>query len=161
MIIALLIAVAPGPAIPVARAPPPSLAVSAPSTPASPRITVPVRVRVTAGDRQLYQGTLRVARNATANYSENRNEAPQEVCEGNRYSGLSERHSLSVQLTLRDDEQVGQAVHVSVSWKSPSEALTCGGEGSRSVEMVQTVPLAPGQTATLRGDGGLSVTVSR
>ena len=160
MIIALLIAAAPSLIVSSVqhRAPPIVTPLGS-----SPEVLTPdhVRVRVTAGNRELYSGALRVTRNASASYSENLNEAPETVCANNRYSGSTERHSLSVQVNLRDDEQSGQAVHVSVEWKRPAESSVCGGEASRAVEMVQTVPLAPGQSATLHGDAGLTVTVSR
>jgi hypothetical protein len=122
---------------------------------------VPVRVRVTAGGKQLFNDTLKVNRNAGASYQESRNEAPEDVCPGQRYYGSQERYSLNVSLSLRDDTPSGPSVNVTVRWQRPSKLLTCNGEGSREVQLTQTVPLAPGQSVTVQGDAGLSVTVSR
>jgi hypothetical protein len=52
-------------------------------------------------------------------------------------------------------------INVSVSWQRPSKTVGCAGEGTRQVQLTQTVPLAPGQSVTLQGDAGLTVTVSR
>jgi hypothetical protein len=120
-----------------------------------------VHLRITAGNRELYNDTLRVTRNAGASYSESRSEASEGACAGGRYSGSSERHSLNIQLYLRDDMQSGQAVNVSVDWKRPSDNIVCGGEGSRTVQLTHTVPLTPGQSTTLHGDAGLTVTITR
>lgn len=125
-----------------------------------PAIPIPVRVRVTAGSQVLFNDTLRVSRNSGASYQESRSEAPETVCPTERYYSASQRLSLNLNLYLRDDTIAGWLVNVSVSWSRPARAVACG-EGTRQVQLTQTVPLAPGQSVTLQGDAGLIVTVSR
>lgn len=120
----------------------------------------PVRVRVVAGPQVLFNDSLRIARNASASYQESRNEAPEAICPGERYYSSQERYSLNINLYSRDDNSAGPAVNVSVSWTRPARAVTCG-EGTRQVQLTQTVPLTPGQSVTLQGDAGLTVTLSR
>lgn len=124
-------------------------------------VPMPVRVRVTAGAQVLFNDTLRVSRISGARYEESRSEAPETACPSERYFSSSQRYSLNVNLYLRDDSTVGSLVNVSVSWQRPSRAVGCGGEGTRQVQLTQTVPLAPGQSVTLQGDAGLSVALSR
>ena len=127
----------------------------------TPVPAIPVRVRVTAGGQQLLNDTFRVRRNASASYTESRSEAPDMVCSNQRYYGSQQRYSLNVNLYLREDGTNGPAVNVTVRWQRPAKLMTCGGEGSREVQLSQTVPLAPGQSITLQGDAGLAVTISR
>jgi hypothetical protein len=102
-----------------------------------------------------------VTRNASASYSENRSEAPDVVCAGDRYYSSQERYSLNIQLYLRDDNSNGAGVNVSVNWQRPSPNAGCDGEGTRTVQLNQTVPLGAGQSMTVEGDAGLTVTLSR
>ena len=148
--------------------PPPVVAVTPPAPPplvriASPveaRIVVPVRVRVMAGGQLLLDDTMRIASNFGASFSQNRSEAPATPCSANRYYG-SQRHSLNVQLNLRDGLPDSTAVSVSVNWQRPSITEGCGPEGTRAVSLTESVPLAPGESKTVRGDAGLTVTLSR
>lgn len=155
----------PPPILAVAQAPMPAVrsrvAADALLPPVVPVTAVPVRIRVTAAGRELFNDTLRVTRNASASYQESRSEAPESVCTGERYYSSQERYSLNINLYLRDETPPGPAVNVSVNWQRPSVNVFCGGEGSRSVQLTQTVPLAPGQSTTIEGDAGLTVTVSR
>jgi hypothetical protein len=122
---------------------------------------VPVRVRVVAGGQQLFDDTLRVSRTASASYQESRSEAPETVCAAQRYYSSQERYSFNINLYLRDETPIGPSVNVTVRWQRPSKMPACGGEGSREVQLTQTVPLAPGQSTTIQGDAGLLVTISR
>ena len=136
------------------------VAVPAPMLQQPMRVTVPVTVRVSAGNRLLFNGTLRVAEGSGAGYSENRNEASLTPCPGRPYEA-TERSSLSVQLYLRENQATGQAVNVSVNWQRPAPGGTCGNDGTRSVQLGQTVQLQPGQSTTIAGDAGLLVTLTR
>lgn len=149
----------PAPMPPIIAIPPapPSIARS----PVKPAIPIPVRVRVTAGTQVLFSDTLRVSRVSGASYQQSRSEATETVCPTERYFFSSQRNSLNVNLYLREDSTIGSMLNVSVSWTRPSRGVGCGGEGSRQVQLTQTVPLAAGQSVTLQGDGGLAVTVSR
>ena len=122
---------------------------------------VPVHVRVAAGGQQLFNDTLRVSASAGATYQESRSEAPEVVCSVERYYGSQQRYSLNINVYLRDQSAGPPLVNVSVSWQRPSAMASCGAEGTRQVQLMQTVPLGPGKTVTIQGDAGLSVTLSR
>jgi len=152
----------PPPIVAVAPTPPPIVRVAGDLMIAdAPVPAFPVRVRVMAGGQQLLNDTFRVGRNAGASYTESRSEAPDMVCSNQRYYGSQQRYSLNVNLYLRDDGTNGPAVNVTVRWQRPAKLMTCGGDGSREVQLSQTVPLAPGQSVTLQGDAGLAVSISR
>ena len=168
LILAGAVATADPPASPaLATAPPPIVRIASReqgdivSSAVVPIMAVPVRIQVMAGNRQLFDDRLRLTRNAGASYQESRSEAPDAVCTGDRYSGSQERYSLNINLYLRDETPLGPAVNISVNWQRPSSRVSCGGDGTRTVQLSETVPLAPGQSTTLQGDGGLVVTISR
>lgn len=141
--------------------PPPPIAIRAVPVVVEPSAVAPIRVRVAVGTQTLFDDELRVGRGSGASYSESRSEAPSIDCSADRYYGGGDRSSLSVQLYLRDEVQTGPAVNLNVTWQRPASTNVCPNEGTRSVSLTQTVPLAPGQSATVRADGGLSVTLSR
>jgi len=119
-----------------------------------------VRTRVTSGNRVLFDDVLRVSRNGPANYTVNRHEAALVTCPAPRSTGGQERQSLNIQLYLREEPQIGPLISLNVSWQRPTEGSGCFGEGTRSVSLVDTVPLQPGKSTTLSGDAGLAVTLS-
>ena len=148
----------PPPIVAVPSTPPPMLRIA---QPAEPRVIVAVHVRVAAGRQMLFDDTLRIARNAGASFTQSRSEAPVRLCATERYYGYGERESLNLQLNLREDPEAGPAVAVSVNWQRPSGTAACGPDGTRAVSLTESVPLKPGQSATLQGDAGLTVTLSR
>ena len=161
-----MIAQSSSPQVNIVPTPPPIIAVAPPAPPIirstlTKSVPVPVRVRVAVGAQVLFNDTLRVSGIAGASYQESRSEAPETVCPTERYYSASRRDSLNVNLYQREESTAGPLFNVSVSWTRPSRTVGCGGEGSRQVQLTQTVPLAPGQSVTLQGDAGLSVTVSR
>lgn len=127
----------------------------------APYVVVPIHVRIAAGNEILFSDTLRVAQNGGANFDQNRSEAPAGPCPANRSYGYGNRQSLRVQLYYLDAAQNGPSVRVTVNWQRPSSTADCSSEGSRTVAVSETVPLQLGQTASIRGDGGLIVTLSR
>jgi hypothetical protein len=140
----------------------PTIAVGRIPVVAQPNEVARVHLRVAAGNRTLFDDDMRVGRSSGASYSESRSEAPEINCSADRYyGGGGERDSLNVQLYYRDEPQVGPAISVNVTWQRPTATTTCPNEGSRSVSLVQTVRLAPGETETIRGDAGLVVTLTR
>ena len=153
------------PIVTVVPAPPPQVVRAMRATgdlvPDTPVPVIAVRVRVTAAGQQLLNDTFRLSRNASASYQESRSEAPDIMCSTQRSYGSQQRYSLNVNLYLREDGTNGPAVNVSVRWQRPVKLMTCGGEGSREVQLTQTIPLAPGQSMTVEGDAGLAVTISR
>ena len=127
-----------------------------------PAEIVPLRVRVTAGDRVLFNDVMRVSRSVGANHNESRSEGGRTICTEPNYYGNSQRYSFTVNLSWQDHMPRGPAVRLDVSWQRPMESSDpCIGDGSRTIGLAQTVPLAQGESYTLRGDGGLVVTVSR
>ena len=154
-----IVTVTPAPPPPIARsdrianAPVISEPVSVPA--------VPVRVRVTANGNQLLNDVFRVGRNGGASYQESRAQAPNILCPNQRYYGTQDRYSLNVNLYLRDDNPGGPSVNLTVRWQRPATPLTCTSDGSREVQLTQSVPLGPGQSVTVQGDAGLAVTLSR
>lgn len=127
----------------------------------APPLSMRVHVRIMAGNQQLLDDSFRVSVASGATFEENRSEAPDSACPSAGYYGSSARNSLAVSLSLRGPSSAEPMVNVNVSWQRPTKAVNCGGEGSRQVQLNQTVPLAPGQSITLQGDGGLAVTISR
>ena len=128
---------------------------------ADPTVVIPVRVRITAGNHELLSDTFRISRNDGASYQQSRSEAPVGCSEQRPRYGSQQRNSLNLNLYLRDDGSGTPMVNVSVQWQRPSAPPVCVGEGSRQVQLSQTVPLAAGQAVTLQGDAGLTVTLSR
>jgi hypothetical protein len=125
-------------------------------------VAVPIHVRVAAGNQVLFEDTLRAARNSSASFEQSRSEAPAGPCPANRGYGYGgNRESLRVQVYVVDSGPSGPSARVTVNWQRPSDTAGCNPEGSRTVAISETVPLQPGQTATIRGDGGLVVTLSR
>ena len=122
---------------------------------------VPVEVRITAGDRLLYFDTLRVARGAGASYSENRSEASALLCPDAQSYDRSERTSLSVNLYWRDSGSEAPGVNVTVNWQRPQSGTDCAPVGSRGIQVSQSVRLAPGESAVIKGDAGLTVRLTR
>lgn len=127
----------------------------------TPNVVIPVTVRITAGNRPLLSDTFRVSRNGGASYQQSRSEEPVGCSEQRQRYGSQERNSLNLNLYLRDDGSGAPMVNVSVQWQRPSTPPVCVGEGSRQVQLTQTVPLAAGQSVTLQGDAGLTITLSR
>ena len=128
----------------------------------TPVPAIPVHVRVVAGNQELFNDSLRVTSNAGASYQESRSEAPPTVCTGERYYSSQQRYSINLNLYLREGSPQGPMVNVSVTWQRPSAMPSCGGDGSRQVQLTQTVPLVPGQSVdAIQGDAGLAVTISR
>ena len=158
-----VVSVAVQPSPPVIMPPPPIVTTSRNARlPAVPGEIVPVRVRVTAGDRVLLNDVLRLTRYSGASYQESRTEAPHSVCSAPGYYGNGQRSSLNVSLNLQESVERGHAINVRVEWQRPSDSTDpCFGAGSRSISLAQTVALDLGTSQSLRGDGGLVVTVSR
>jgi hypothetical protein len=126
-----------------------------------PVTAISLHVRVVAGAQQLFNDTFRVTGNAGANYQESRMQAPEVVCSDVGYYDSQQRSSLTISVSLRAASPEATLVNVSVSWQRPIAATSCVGNGSREVQLSQTVPLGPGQTVTIHGDAGLAITLGR
>lgn len=135
--------------------------IGTPIAPAQPDPAIPIEVHVSVGDRLLYSDTLSVARNAGASYSQSRSEASAAPCPENLSHNRSQQTSLNVQLYWNDLGAGGSATNVSVQWQRPLEGADCASNGTRGVQINQMVRLAPGESATIKGDAGLTVKVTR
>ena len=128
-------------------------------TPDGARAVVPIHIRITSGRQVLLDDTLRVGP-GSASFNQNRSEASEAICPNGSPYNSGNRQSLGVQLHLTNNTQTGQFVRVSVNWQRPA-GTGCNGEASRTVSLSESVPLVAGQTATVTGDAGLVVTLSR
>jgi len=116
---------------------------------------------VTAAGRLFLDDTFRVAPSAGASYQESRSEAPEAVCAGERSYSSQERYGLNMNMYVSDNSTPQMRINLTVSWQRPSRTPSCDGNGTRQVQLTQTVPLGPGQSVTIDGDAGLQVTLSR
>lgn len=163
---ALLLALLLQPAPPMPPAPPPIIrypTVVPPSPvlihprPAEP--ATPVHVRVTAGSILLFDDRLSVD-SSGANFSQNRSEATSAVCTGPDRYDRQRSSSFNLRLARRTDFADQRQLMISVSWTRPTEPADCSGNGTRGATLVQSVPIIPGKTAVITGDGGLRVEVT-
>ena len=122
---------------------------------------IPVEMRVTAGNRLLFDDTLRVARNSAASFSQNRQEASLSACDTSRGYEASDRHALNINLYLQENSPGDQRVNVSVSWQRPVPGQECSTDATRMVQVTQTVRLERGQSQEIEGDAGLRVVLTR
>lgn len=123
-------------------------------------ITLDVEVAGEGGT--LWSGPLRVSRASNGSYRQERSEPPAAVCPGERYATRVRSTGLSVNLSATGyDREGGDAFNVTVRWSRVADAPCPLPAGVRTVELTQPVRLPPGGTATLRGDGGLTVRLRR
>ena len=135
--------------------------IATPAPAVQPDPAIPIEVHVSVGDKLLYSDTLSVARNAGASYSQSRSEASAAPCPENLSYNRSQQTSLNIQLYWNDLGAGGSAANVSVQWQRPLAGTDCTSNGTRGVQINQTVRLTPGESATIRGDAGLTVRVTR
>jgi archaellum component FlaG (FlaF/FlaG flagellin family) len=137
---------------------------------ASDRITAPpavsaptqmIGVRVSSPQGVLWQGTLRIAENQSASYSQNLSQASTLVCPPGSPYDRSERTSVSFNVYAQNYGQGRPNYRLDASWARPIVDADCGESGTRTVQINQSVTLDPGQTATIEGDAGLRVELSR
>ena len=144
----------------VAIAPPPVFTASHAyplSTPRAAFRSVTFDVEVRGGGQLLWSGPMRVSTDAGASIDRRQSDAPAERCStAERGYGSSEREALSLFLSMRDATAI--VVTIRGSWERRIEGDACGG-GTRTVSFSDTVPIAPGSVKTIKGDGGLTVTL--
>ena len=137
--------------------------------PVSDRITPPpavsasaqtLAVKVSSPQGLLWQGTLRVAENQSASYSQNMSQASTVVCPPGSPYDRSERSSVSFNVYTQNSGQGRPNYRLDVSWARPIIDANCGESGTRTVQINQSVTLDPGQTAAIEGDAGLRVELS-
>src|SRR5215211_6527825 len=118
-------------------------------------------IRISSPAGPLWQGTLRVAMNQGASYSQSLSQASTELCPAGVPYDRSERSSVSFNIYAQNYGQGRPSYRLDVSWGRPIVDANCGESGTRTVQITQSVTLDPGQTATIEGDAGLRVELSR
>ena len=118
-------------------------------------------VRVSSPQGVLWQGTLRVANNQGASYSQNLSQASTHACPPNSPYDRSERSSVSFNVYAQNHGQGTPSYRVDASWARPIKESNCLESGTRTVQINHAVALQPGQTAVIEGDAGLRVEVTR
>ena len=131
----------------------------APTTVSAPTQTL--SVRISSPQAVLWQGTVRVAENQGASYSENMSQASTMTCPPNLPYDRSERSSVSFNVYSQNYGQGRPNYRLDVSWARPIIDPNCGESGTRTVQINQAVMLDPGETATVEGDAGLRVQLTR
>lgn len=132
----------------------------------SPRVTPEMQVdrlsvRVSSPQGVLWQGTLRVATNQGASYSQNLSQASTEICPPNAPYDRSERSSVSFNVYAQNYGQGTQNYRIDASWARPIKDANCLESGTRTVQINHAVALEPGQSTVIEGDAGLRVEVTR
>jgi hypothetical protein len=137
--------------------------VALPSTPfdrtAALRERVAVGIVVRAPQGVLWSGSLWVDAMRGASWRHSESEALESNCTlGDQSYGTAQREvSVTVRRSVRSAE-ASDAFSIEARWTRPSEA-GCG--GTSTVELRQTLALAPGAVQTLKGDGGLVIELRR
>ena len=130
-----------------------------PATPEAQVYELAVRVSSPAG--VLWQGSLRVAQNQSANYSQNLNQAGPRACPSSSSYDQSERSSVSFNVYVQNSNEFGPTYRFDASWQRPTEDAGCGERGTRTVQISKALMLDPGESGTVEGDAGLNVEVTR
>ena len=131
-----------------------------------PRTTERFTVQVRQDDRVLWSGEMMRASDGMASFSQQLRESRActegQASSGNR-SNVSQNSSLSVSISP-NYPYAARMVRVNVERTRPygDTATGCGGEeGSSTVRFESRVQLPSGKAVTLRGESGLSVTITR
>ena len=120
-----------------------------------------IGVRVSSPEGVLWQGTLRVAQNQGGSYSQSFSQASADNCPPNSSYDRSERSTLNFNVYVQNYGQGRPSYRVDASWGRPIKVANCGESGTRTVQINQGVFLDPGETATIEGDAGLRVELTR
>jgi hypothetical protein len=153
---------------------PPPIVITTPQRAAMvsvPRVTISdlqrgepytIDVLVRAGDAELWTGSLAVGGNGSPSTFRREQSEAGPHCSSPLGYRSNVQTSLNVQLAAsRDYESGASRVSLTVRWSRPGVGGCPLPAGARTVELSETVPLAPGQTATVAGDAGLTVRLRR
>ena len=120
-----------------------------------------ISVRLSSPQGVLWSGTLRVANNQGASYSQHLSQASTHLCPANSPYDRSERSSVSFNVYAQNHGQGTPSYRIDASWARPIKEANCLESGTRTVQVNHAVALEPGQTAVIEGDAGLRVEVTR
>ena len=173
LLAAALAAVQPQPIAPPAPpSRPPMITMTAPPAPPSPaeyqramaRLTQPpaiLDIRVTGEGGLLWQRSVRVGLTG-ANIHQDRTEAePGELCACDACIRSFGPDIVHARPELRSLWRAGRPVRVNVAWTRLPREDACAVDGSRTVQLQTTAQIPPRGSATLHGDGGLTVEIRR
>lgn len=120
-----------------------------------------ISIRATSPQGLLWQGTLRIGPSQGASCQHYYTQAPADRCAPGSPFDRSERSSLLLSVQAQNNRQWGQGFRLDATWTRPVRGEACGEGGSRTVQINQAFPIAPGETTILEGDAGLRVQLSR
>jgi hypothetical protein len=120
-----------------------------------------IAVRVSSPEGVLWQGSLRLAQNQGASYSQNLSQASPTVCPASSSYDRSERSSISFNAYVQNSGEMGPVYRIDASWGRPMVEEGCGERGTRTVQVSKTLALDPGETGVVEGDAGLRVELTR
>lgn len=125
------------------------------------RYTIEVDIR--ADGQTLWAGPLRLATSSTTSFRRDQSEPVSAACETTGMLYRAGRlDALSITLNpVRYSGEGPSRLTVAVRWSRPDETACPSRVGTRVVEISDTLTLAPGQTITLTGDGGLVTRLTR
>lgn len=133
--------------------------IARPSTPAAR--AEDVAVRISSAGALLWEGTLRVGQNQGASYRQNMTQASSDRCAPDMPHDRSEGTHLNFSIYSQNHHQWGQVYRIEVSWARPVRGEACQETGTRTVEINHHLVLEAGKTATVDGDAGLRVALTR
>ena len=141
-----------------------------PAPPAQPSVPIqfPVEVEVRAGAERLFAGTLEVGSPVTSTFRQERVDAVVPTCGASdsypviTMGGRAVPRASSFTISISTNYQrTDGRVQLNVRWVRPGSSSCTGQFNTRTVEMNESVLLAPGQTVTVQGDAGLVVRLTR
>ena len=122
------------------------------------RFTVDVEVR--AGSELLWSGPMVVSNAQGSSFTRRLSEPGADDCGGTGYVQPAE-NALSVQIMPSRSFDAAIGLALSVRWTRSVLGACPFRNGSRNVELAQTIALAPGEATTLSGDGGVTIRLRR
>jgi hypothetical protein len=153
----------PTPAPPAPPAPAPSLHMRyPPQFSSAPRERYMVDVEIRGEGQVLWSGELRLATNQQTSVRRDLTQPGATACSEPRL-GSVERTGLDLVLTPRAWSEADAGVEMTLRWGRPSGNACANFDGvsARTVELRDTIRLAPGQWVTVSGDAGLTLRIRR
>jgi hypothetical protein len=124
----------------------------------APRENYTVEVEARSSTALIWSGQLRVTTHTGATVRNETIEASHPACAA-AYPGATKR--FRAELRPAGNAGFPNRLTVSIGWTRPIEAECPLPDGSRTIEVSQTIELEPGRSMTIAGDGGLTVRLTR
>ncbi|HEY5722833.1 MAG TPA: hypothetical protein VIT45_10980 [Allosphingosinicella sp.] len=120
-----------------------------------------IELRVTAEGQILWEGPLMVSDRQQAHINYSKREAAPALCREDQNRGEGRQNNITIGLGSNYGDRTRPSYRLDVGWVRSVEERVCGGGGTRSVSVNQTVLLPVGRSVTVEGDGGLSIEMIR